>query len=136
MNTFFTNRLNGIFILNTLLELPEPVTVTALTQIINRRYEHVTAPQAMVSVDTVKRFLNDFYQTTTGTNYTCFKLVCFKKNRYKKFVPNMDLDSITHTTYVSAYLQPTPQLKIKTKPASQGRPSYVLIRFDYAAMIS
>lgn len=124
MNTLFTNRLNGIFILNTLLELPEPVTVTALTEIINHRYYHVTAPQNMVSADTVKRFLNDFFQTTSGTNYTCFKLVCFKKNRYKRFVPDMNVDNITHATYVAAYLQPSPQMNIKTKPASQGRPSY------------
>ena len=56
MNTLFTSRLNGVFILNTLLELHTPVTVSELTGIINRRYDHVTAPQKMVSPDTVKRF--------------------------------------------------------------------------------
>lgn len=30
MNTLFTSRLNGIFILNTLLELHKPVTVSEL----------------------------------------------------------------------------------------------------------
>ena len=49
MNTLFTSRLNGVFILNTLLELHTPVTVSELTGIINRRYDHVTAPQKMVS---------------------------------------------------------------------------------------
>ena len=66
MNTLFTSRLNGIFILNTLLELHKPVTVSELAGIINHRYDHVTAPRKMVSADTVKRFLNDFYQTTSG----------------------------------------------------------------------
>ena len=51
MNTLFTSRLNGVFILNTLLELHTPVTVSELTGIINRRYDHVTAPQKMVSPD-------------------------------------------------------------------------------------
>ena len=60
MNTLFTSRLNGIFILNTLLELHKPVTVSELAGIINHRYDHVTAPRKMVSADTVKRFLNDF----------------------------------------------------------------------------
>ena len=45
MNTLFTSRLNGIFILNTLLELHKPVTVSELAGIINHRYDHVTAPQ-------------------------------------------------------------------------------------------
>lgn len=40
MNTLFTSRLNGVFILNTLLELHTPVTVSELTGIINRRYDH------------------------------------------------------------------------------------------------
>lgn len=48
MNTLFTSRLNGIFILNTLLELHKPVTVSELAGIINHRYDHVTAPQKMV----------------------------------------------------------------------------------------
>ncbi len=52
MNTLFTSRLNGIFILNTLLELHKPVTVSELAGIINHRYDHVTAPQKMVSADT------------------------------------------------------------------------------------
>ena len=43
MNTLFISRLNGVFILNTLLELHTPVTVSELTGIINRRYDHVTA---------------------------------------------------------------------------------------------
>ena len=30
MNTLFTSRLNGIFILNTLLELHKPVTVSCV----------------------------------------------------------------------------------------------------------
>ena len=33
MNTLFTSRLNGVFILNTLLELHTPVTVSELTGI-------------------------------------------------------------------------------------------------------
>lgn len=69
MNITVTSRLNGIFILNTLLELHKPVTVSELAGIINHRYDHVTAPQKMVSADTVKRFLNDFYQTTSVTDY-------------------------------------------------------------------
>ena len=32
MNTLFTSRLNGIFILNTLLELHKPVTVSELAR--------------------------------------------------------------------------------------------------------
>ena len=75
MNTLFTSRLNGVFILNTLLELHTPVTVSELTGIINRRYDHVTAPQKMVSPDTVKRFLNDFYQTTSATDYCGFSVL-------------------------------------------------------------
>lgn len=134
MNTFFTNRLNGIFILNTLLELPEPVTVSALTDIINRRYYHVTAPKNMVSTDTVKRFLNDFYQTTFETNYSCFKLLCFKKSKTKGFIPDPYLENITHATYVAAYLQPTPLMNIKTKPASSGRPSFVILTFPNALL--
>ena len=59
MNTLFTSRLNGIFILNTLLELHKPVTVSELAGIINHRYDHVTAPRKMVSADTVKRCLNE-----------------------------------------------------------------------------
>ena len=35
MNTLFTSRLNGIFILNTLLELHKPVTVSELAGIIS-----------------------------------------------------------------------------------------------------
>lgn len=111
MNTFFTNRLNGVFILNTLLELPQPVTVPMLTKIINERYFHVTAPQTMVSTDTVRRFLNDFYQTTYGTSYSCFKLLCFKKTK-NGFIPAQDLDSVTLSTYVAAYLQPSPHMNI------------------------
>ena len=49
MNTLFTSRLNGIFILNTLLELHKPVTVSELAGIINHRYDHVTAPQTMTT---------------------------------------------------------------------------------------
>lgn len=79
MNTLFTSRLNGIFILNTLLELHKPVTVSELAGIINHRYDHVTAPRKMVSADTVKRFLNDFYQTTSVTDYCSIRLFCFKK---------------------------------------------------------
>lgn len=121
MNTFFTNRLNGVFILNTLLELPRPVTVPMLTDIINQRYFHVTAPQTMVSPDTVKRFLNDFYQTTCGTDYTSFKLICFKKTD-TGFVPAHDIDDITFSTYVAAYLQPSPHMNInngKNAPAAR-----------------
>lgn len=66
MNTLFTSRLNGIFILNTLLELHKPVTVSELAGIINHRYDHVTAPRKMVSADTVKavsqRFLPDHFR--------------------------------------------------------------------------
>jgi hypothetical protein len=118
MNTFFTNRLNGIFILNTLLELREPVTVSSLTEIINHRYHHVTAPQNMVSADTVKRFLDDFYQTTYGTDYSCFKLVCFKKCKNKGFVPDSSFSNITLGTYVAAYLQPSPQMNIRSANSS------------------
>lgn len=113
MNTFFTNRLNGVFILNTLLELPQPVTAACLAEIINRRYFHVTAPQPMVSADTVRRFLNDFYQTTYHTDYSCFKLMCFKNTR-DGLVPVQTLDSITLSTFVAAYLQPSPRMNIRT----------------------
>lgn len=95
MNTLFTSRLNGIFILNTLLELHKPVTVSELAGIINHRYDHVTAPRKMVSADTVKRFLNDFYQTTSGTDYCSIRLFCFKKNRYGSLVPDHDLENVT-----------------------------------------
>ena len=94
MNTLFTSRLNGIFILNTLLELHKPVTVSELAGIINHRYDHVTAPRKMVSADTVKRFLNDFYQTTSGTDYCSIRLFCFKKNRYGSLVPDHDLENV------------------------------------------
>ena len=104
MNTLFTSRLNGIFILNTLLELHKPVTVSELAGIINHRYDHVTAPQKMVSADTVKRFLNDFYQTTSGTDYCSIRLFCFKKNRYGSLVPDHDLENVTLATYVAACL--------------------------------
>lgn len=104
MNTLFTSRLNGVFILNTLLELHTPVTVSELTGIINRRYDHVTAPQKMVSPDTVKRFLNDFYQTTSGTDYCSIRLFCFKKNRYGSLVPDHDLENVTLSTSVAACL--------------------------------
>lgn len=113
MNSFFTTRLNGIFILNTLLELSEPVTVTELTKIINRRYFHVTAPQPMVSADTVRRFLDDFYQTTCGTDYTSFKLICFKKSS-QGFVTDLNRSNITLSTYVAAYLQITPQMHFQS----------------------
>ena len=48
MNTLFTSRLNGIFILNTLLELHKPVTVSELAGIINHRYDHVTDRKSVV----------------------------------------------------------------------------------------
>ena len=66
MNTLFTSRLNGIFILNTLLELHKPVTVSELAGIINHRYDHVTAPRKMVSADTVKRLSTIFTRPLPG----------------------------------------------------------------------
>lgn len=113
MNTLFTSRLNGVFILNTLLELHTPVTVSELTGIINRRYDHVTAPQKMVSPDTVKRFLNDFYQTTSGTDYCSIRLFCFKENRYGSLVPDHDLENVTLSTYVAACLELTPAMNVR-----------------------
>lgn len=113
MNTLFTSRLNGIFILNTLLELHKPVTVSELAGIINHRYDHVTAPQKMVSADTVKRFLNDFYQTTSGTDYCSIRLFCFKKNRYGSLVPDHDLENVTLATYVTACLELNPSMNVR-----------------------
>ena len=49
------------FILNTLLELHTPVTVSELTGTINRRYDHVTALQKAVS-RYGKAFSHGFYQ--------------------------------------------------------------------------
>ena len=113
MNTLFTSRLNGIFILNTLLELHKPVTVSELAGIINHRYDHVTAPRKMVSADTVKRFLNDFYQTTSVTDYCSIRLFCFKKNRYGSLVPDHDLENVTLATYVAACLELNPSMNVR-----------------------
>ena len=116
MNTLFTSRLNGVFILNTLLELHTPVTVSELTGIINRRYDHVTAPQKMASPDTVKRFLNDFYQTTSGTELTAsIRLFCFQEKplRPMYLVPDHDLENVTLSTYVAACLELTPAMNVR-----------------------
>ena len=125
MNTLITNRLNGIFILNTLLELQKPVTVSELTRIINRQYEPVTAPEVLVSTDTVRRFLNDFYQITDGTDYTRFKLVCYRKGTGKQLVEDRTIDTVTNRTYVAAYIQIYSQshteAKLFAKPASSDR---------------
>ena len=95
------------------MELHKPVTVSELAGIINHRYDHVTAPRKMVSADTVKRFLNDFYQTTSGTDYCSIRLFCFKKNRYGSLVPDHDLENVTLSTYVAACLELTPAMNVR-----------------------
>ena len=129
MNTLFTSRLNGIFILNTLLELHKPVTVSELAGIINHRYDHVTAPQKMVSADTVKRFLNDFYQTTSGTDYCSIRLFSFKKNRYGSLVPDHDLENVTLATYVAACLELNPSMNVRD---GRGLKSNSVVHFHTA----
>ena len=129
MNTLFTSRLNGIFILNTLLELHKPVTVSELAGIINHRYDHVTAPRKMVSADTVKRFLNDFYQTTSGTDYCSIRLFCFKKNRYGSLVPDHDLENVTLATYVAACLELNPSMNVRD---GRGLKSNSVVHFHTA----
>ena len=67
----------------------------------------------MVSADTVKRFLNDFYQTTSGTDYCSIRLFCFKKNRYGSLVPDHDLENVTLATYVAACLELNPSMNVR-----------------------
>ena len=133
MNTLFTSRLNGIFILNTLLELHKPVTVSELAGIINHRYDHVTAPRKMVSADTVKRFLNDFYQTTSVTDYCSIRLFCFKKNRYFMLFSlkksNCPLLILTVATYVTACLELNPSMNVRD---GRGLKSNSVVHFHTA----
>ena len=90
---------------------------------------NVTAPRKMVSADTVKRFLNDFYQTTSGTDYCSIRLFCFKKNRYGSLVPDHDLENVTLATYVAACLELNPSMNVRD---GRGLKSNSVVHFHTA----
>ena len=83
----------------------------------------------MVSADTVKRFLNDFYQTTSGTDYCSIRLFCFKKSRYGSLVPDHDLENVTLATYVAACLELNPSMNVRD---GRGLKSNSVVHFHTA----
>ena len=77
----------------------------------------------------VKRFLNDFYQTTSGTDYCSIRLFCFKKNRYGSLVPDHDLENVTLATYVAACLELNPSMNVRD---GRGLKSNSVVHFHTA----